>query len=319
MKIRRLATLLVWLLVSLPTFACLPLKFTTAPPEELEPVPISQEQVTRLQERISMGFLEGGEEMQVTITQEELSSLLVLVVMKGADEELPLARPEIHFQEGEIQISAMLREPLPLPLRLQLAPSLVEGKPQIQLRKVLVGFVELPWYMLELYSRAANYQLKVLPDDVQVSQVEVGEGTMSLAIRKPESLLAWGFGEKLGEMVSYRSGLFGLEIAFPEGMLEPIEKENELILKAVGGAYLSLRVVEKEPSAEALMERALQAEKGMHPDLDIVSQGEISLGEDLRGLRMGISYRVDGKVEEMLLVAGTFGGKGYLLRFVGPG
>ncbi len=305
--------------LSLPTFACLPLKFTTALPEELEPVPTSQEQVARLQERIATGFLEGGEEMQVAITQEELTSLLALVVIEGEDGELPLARPEVRFLEGEIQLSAMLREPLRLPLRLHLAPRLVEGKPEIQLRKVLLGFVELPWYMLEFCSRAVNYQLRALLDDIQISQMEVGEGTVGFAIRKPESLLAWGFGEKLGEMVSYRSPLLGLEIAFPEGMLEPIEKENEPILKAAGGAHLSLRVVEMEASAEALMERALQAEKGMHPDLNIVSRGEISLGEALRGVQTGVSYRIDGEVEEMLLVAGTFEGRGYLLRFVGPG
>ena len=110
---RRGLGLVLWLVLLLGTLACLPLRCTSDLPEVKEASPISPEQAKAVGERLGRA-LEGEQPViQLTVTQDEVNSLLggMLPQEKGQDQGLPLSSVEVRLHPGEVELLAGLASP----------------------------------------------------------------------------------------------------------------------------------------------------------------------------------------------------------------
>lgn len=146
-----------------------------APPGD---VPVSEEAAARLETKIQEAAASSqGEQVQVTLTEEEVTSYLRLRLQT---EQLQSA--QVQFEPGRIILTGQATVGITQNIRMVASPRVENGIVQFDFSEAKFGPLPIPQSILDI----ANDQLRqALTSNVaQVDQVDVGDGTITVSGRR---------------------------------------------------------------------------------------------------------------------------------------
>ena len=153
------------------------------PPYTITP---SDETILQFEERMASVETDADGSFTITITEEEITSLIVRELAKQ-DESLPISEPQVHFRNGRAECYATVQviDSLALPSMVALSITAVNGEIKVTVEEVALGPLPIPGSALELLTDALNDALVdgVQGDDVDtlITDVQIGDGEMSIS------------------------------------------------------------------------------------------------------------------------------------------
>ncbi len=126
---------------------------------------------------------------RVTLTENEVNALLRLrQLLTGDLIGAGIQSQEVNFRDGSITLSGTILEPLPGQLLVKMRPSIEAGQIQLDIQESSVAGQEAPQQALdaaeEAISSGLGEALEFLPDDVQLQELSVANGEITIIGRK---------------------------------------------------------------------------------------------------------------------------------------
>ena len=120
------------------------------------------------------------------ITDDELNQAID-VRAGNAGEEPAIQDPEISFSGGNVILVGRVRQPVEGELRATFQPVVSDGQLRLFLTSVTVGGIPVPTVLLSSAEATINASLatllSALPNDYRLSEIIVGEGSMTIVAR----------------------------------------------------------------------------------------------------------------------------------------
>ena len=152
-----------------------------------EPVQVSTETVEDLKESLE-GFSQGSGEVSLTLTEAQLTSLVALQLQQQQD---PLiTEPQVHLQDGQIIVTGKTQQGvISTQVEIVLTATVdAQGKPVIVVESADFGPIPVPSDMLAgisgLVDQILTSQLGAQATGVQLTQIAIAEGTMTITVHK---------------------------------------------------------------------------------------------------------------------------------------
>ena len=153
------------------------------PPYTITP---SDQTIHQFEERMDSVETDADGSFTVTITEEEITSLIVRELAKQ-DEPPPIGEPQVHFRNGRAECYATVQiiDSLALPSMVALSITAANGEIEVTVEEVALGPLPIPGSALELLTDALNKALVegVQGDDVDtlITDIQIGDGEMRIS------------------------------------------------------------------------------------------------------------------------------------------
>lgn len=183
MRVRILVPLIA-LAVAVQTCCCCTVLGGPQPPYTITP---SEEAIRRLEERMNTAGQGPDDSFTITITEEELTSLVVLRMLAQQEEPPPFSDLQVHFRNDRIEFYATVHiaDPLALPGLVAFSIAATDGKPVITVEEIAFGPLPIPGPILEMLSDVLNETLSsyIQSDgaEIFITDVQIGDGEMTIS------------------------------------------------------------------------------------------------------------------------------------------
>jgi uncharacterized protein YpmS len=153
------------------------------PPYVITP---SDDAIQRFKERwttVTDGSMDGS--FAITVTEEEMTALAVQQLARQADPP-PISNPQVHLQDGRIEVYATLtvNDAIPVPGMVAFSATAVDGDINVAVEEVAFGPLPIPDSALESITDAANDLVRTSKlteeGEVTITDIQIGEGEMTL-------------------------------------------------------------------------------------------------------------------------------------------
>jgi uncharacterized protein YpmS len=185
MKKHKVIPLIIFILL-LSSLAC-NLNFgRRVTPEPL--IPVTTEAVEELEESVEGAYqdVQTSGEIQLVITEAQLTSLITFELQKRASDELTIENPQIYLREGEIQLSGSVkRQGLSATVKVTVEVSISEdGKPMFEVVSASLGPLPVPRELLSevevVINKAFQEQIELKAPGLVVESILIENGTMTI-------------------------------------------------------------------------------------------------------------------------------------------
>ena len=182
----KLFVFLVALVVAAQSCCCLSLLGGPQPPYPITP---SEETIRQFEERMRSTESNPDGSFTVTITDEEITSLVVLRMLANREEPLPASDIQAYFRNGRVEVYATVQvaKSLTLPALVAFTIDAADGQATVILEDVTLGPFPAPQSVLDsltdMLNQALEENIQVDGQRVIVSDVQIGEGEMTITGR----------------------------------------------------------------------------------------------------------------------------------------
>jgi len=147
---------------------------------EMSPVPISRELAQQMRQRVNETKAQGGT-LTVEISDQELTSYLVMLLQSGAG-EFPARDMQIQFGDGYVDIWATFIDiaPTEVPVYVRVTVDALDGQLVLGLTRANAGPIPVPGAMRETIAQILSESLAELGLGFEIHHVEVTPGRMAL-------------------------------------------------------------------------------------------------------------------------------------------
>jgi len=150
---------------------------------------LATRQVNLLKEKLANIEPDADGNYQVSLTEGEVNTVLRLRQLLSGDVfGAGLQSQEVSFRDGRLTLTGSILEPLPGQLRASMRPSVVAGQLQLVIEEASLAGREAPPQAVEAaeaaISGALSETLAYLPAGVQLQEILVGDGQLTLVGRK---------------------------------------------------------------------------------------------------------------------------------------
>ena len=155
-------------------------------PQPPYPITPSDEAIQRLEERMNSATPGPDGTFTITVTDEEITSLVASRIAEQQGEMLPISDPQIYFRNGRIETYATLElaGSLPVPCMVALSIAVENGLPVVTIEEIDAGPLPIPAALLEELTNTFN---QMLADsfagegaEFTITGVQIGEGQMTV-------------------------------------------------------------------------------------------------------------------------------------------
>lgn len=176
----KLSVFLVTLVVAAQACCCLSLLGGPQPPYPITP---SEETIRQFEERARSTESNPDGSLTITITDEEITSLVVLRALANREEPLPVSDIQVYFRNGRVEIYATVQvKSLTLPGLVAFTIDAADGQATVILEEVTLGPLPAPQSVLDSLTDTLNQTLEeniqVDGQKITISDVQIGEGEM---------------------------------------------------------------------------------------------------------------------------------------------
>ncbi|GAB4527832.1 MAG: hypothetical protein Kow0063_03480 [Anaerolineae bacterium] len=180
---RRIAPLVVSLLIILASLACAPGNPGDIPSPPGGQIPVSQEAADRLKENFNREMQEAstGEEFRLFVTNEEITALVALTLQDTGS--IPLSEPQVWFTAGRVYMTGTFSPFWPLRFQSLIVATAVVNDDQIEVEveRAQMGPFPFPRRVLASASESINETLAEMQLDLKITALEILEGELQLA------------------------------------------------------------------------------------------------------------------------------------------
>lgn len=183
----RILVSLVALAVATQSCCCCTILGGPQPPYPITP---SDEAVSRFQERMNEAQPGPDGSFTVTITDEEMTSL-VAQMLDRRETPPPFSDTQVHFRNDRVEVYAAVHvvKSLSLPGLVAFRIGVTGGEATVIIEEVALGPLPVPKAILETLSEMLNETLtqniRVDGQEVLITGVEIGDGEMTITAQAP--------------------------------------------------------------------------------------------------------------------------------------
>jgi hypothetical protein len=160
------------------------------PEPPASPIPVSTEEVEKLQQSLEQAYTEGvaGSDVTIEITEAQMTSMAAFELQ--GQESMDIQDPQVFLRDGQIQFFATVEQPnweavLKLVLTLDVDTA---GNPEFSFVSAKIGPLDVPDSILEdieLYvDRAFASQIDQRASDIRVESITIEDGVMTIKGQK---------------------------------------------------------------------------------------------------------------------------------------
>jgi hypothetical protein len=177
---------IVALVVAIQACCCCTLLGGPQPPYPITP---SDEAIRRFEERMNSATPGPDGTFTITVTDEEITSLVARRLTEQQGEALPISDPQVYFRNGRIESYATLQlaGSLPVPCMVALSIAVENGLPIVTIEEIDAGPLPLPASFAEGLTDAVNQQLAESfaseAAGFAITDVQIGEGQMTVTAK----------------------------------------------------------------------------------------------------------------------------------------
>jgi uncharacterized protein YpmS len=154
----------------------------------LTPIPVMTEAVQSLQETVESVATQVQETGQVNLVIDEtqLTSIAALELSKQDQAQIPFQDPQIHLQNGQIQITgSVVRQGVKLAAQMNMTVSVdQQGQVEVNIISAKIGLLPLPTSVITDYNDQINQAFMELLDSLspntQVESITIADGKMTI-------------------------------------------------------------------------------------------------------------------------------------------
>lgn len=153
------------------------------PPYTITP---SDEHVQRLEERMDKIDIGPDGAFSLTISEEEMTSLVVQFLEEEQQEQVIVSQPQVHFRNDRIEVYAMVHiaESFTLPALLAFTADVVDGKVDVTIEEVTLGPIPAPESLTQSMTEQINqaFAESTTSDDgdVVITDIEIGDKELTI-------------------------------------------------------------------------------------------------------------------------------------------
>ncbi|MBN1146412.1 MAG: hypothetical protein JXA78_04090 [Anaerolineales bacterium] len=177
----------ILILVPLVSLSCLAGSSPKQPTPTL--IPASTEALEQLGEEVQSAVetAQSGGPIQMTITEQQLTSLAVMGVQSGPD--VNIKNLQVHLQNGQIQITGQAESKgfnLPVSITLEISVD-ANGQPHSNVITAKVGPFSIPDSMLEQITTQLDQALmnRLVAENMVIDSIHIADGAMTITGHAP--------------------------------------------------------------------------------------------------------------------------------------
>lgn len=179
----QVAVPLVAMLVAAQACCCCTILGGPEPPYDITP---SEEAVQQLEERLNSIEIGDDGSFSITITEEEMTSLVVHNLNEQMLAETPIVDPQVHFRNDRIECYAEVQFGgfLTLPGLIAFSMTAQDGGIEVAVEEIALGPLPIPSSLLQSLTDLLNETLSDLTMvegmEATVESVEIGDGELTI-------------------------------------------------------------------------------------------------------------------------------------------
>jgi len=174
---------LISLAVAAQVCCCCTMLGGPQPPYAIAP---SDAAVQRFEERMNSVDTGANNSFTITITEEEMTSLVVRQMSKQENPP-PISEPQVHFRNGRVEFYATVQfaESLALPGLVAFSITAVGGKVEVSVEEIALGPLPIPQSMLEsltdMINQTLTQNIQVDGAEAIITEVQIADGEMRIS------------------------------------------------------------------------------------------------------------------------------------------
>ena len=174
---------LIALVVAAQACCCCTILGGPQPPHAIVP---SDEAIRHFEERMAEAEQSAGGSVTITITEEEMTSLIAQALAKQA-ESAPISEPQVHFRNSRVEVygTVQVADSLALPGLVAFSITVTDGELDVTVEEVAVGPLPIPEPLLETLTDVLNEGLSKAVQfeeiEILITDVQTGEGEMTIS------------------------------------------------------------------------------------------------------------------------------------------
>jgi hypothetical protein len=149
-------------------------------------VTASRDDVVALQDKVAALSKAPGASTSLTLTETELTSLLIEAINK--DKDIPLRGVQVAINPDSIVLTGTATKYLTTTLTIELIPKVVEGRPKLELTKIQAGTFAVPSVLTQLIASKVSDLLEKEIGQVEgmtIKSILLDQGRMTISGLNP--------------------------------------------------------------------------------------------------------------------------------------